>query len=128
MLNPYEIPNLRFSVPAGAAITWRRFVTVNAAGAGVFPAAGAPAIGVSMNEAKSGEVLDVADGIVMVEAAGSIAAGALISTDADGKATPATAQTQSGTTPYAVTAGTVVLGVALTSAAAAGQPIAVKMN
>ena len=126
-MNAYEIPNLRFSVPAGAAIARRRFVTINASGAGVYPAAGAKAIGVSMTQAADKEVLDVADGIVMVEAAAEIAAGSLISTDADGKAVVATAATQSGTTPFAVTAGTVVLGIAFTNSTAAGQPIAVKV-
>ena len=127
-MNAYEIPNLRFSLPAGEAVPRRRFVTVDSTGEGVLATAGAGAIGVSMNEAADGEVLEVADGIVMVEASDAIAAGADVSAATGGKAVTATAATQSGTTPFAVTAGSIILGKAITAATAAGQFIAVKIG
>lgn len=126
-MNAYEIPNLRFSMPAGEDVARRRFVTVDTNGAAIMADSGT-VIGVSMNEAAADEVLEVADGIVIVEASVAITAGDDISATTDGKAVKATAMTQSGTTPFAVTAGTVVVGKALTTAAAAGQLIAVKIG
>lgn len=113
MNNAYEIPNLRFSLPAGADIPRRRFVGVNASGEGVIATAAGPAIGVSMNEAADGEVLEIADGIVMVEAGGAITPGAGIEVGTDGKAITNT----SG----------IGIGIALTGAAGAGNIVAVKM-
>lgn len=126
-MNAYEIPNLRFSLPAGAAVERRRFIAVNTDGEGVQATAGAGAVGVSMNAAADGEVLEVADGIVIVEASAAINAGVDVSVATDGKAVTATAMTQSGTTPFAVTAGTVVVGKAITATTGAGQFVAVKM-
>ncbi len=112
-MNAYEIPNLRFSLPAGEAVARRRFVTANASSAGVLASAGGSAIGVSMNQAASGEVLEIADGIVIVEAGGVIAAGADVEVGASGKA---------------ITKSTGVgVGVAITGATGAGQLVAVKL-
>lgn len=113
MNNAYEIPNLRFSLPAGADIPRRRFVGVNASGEGVIATAAGSAIGVSMNQAADGEVLEIADGIVMVEAGAAITAGAGIEVGTDGKAVTNT----SG----------IGIGIALTGAAGAGNIVAVKM-
>lgn len=113
MNNAYEIPNLRFSLPAGADIPRRRFVGVNSSGEGVIATAAGSAIGVSMNQAADGEVLEIADGIVMVEAGGAITAGAGIEVGTDGKAVTNT----SG----------IGIGIALTGAAGAGNIVAVKM-
>ena len=113
MNNAYEIPNLRFSLLAGADIPRRRFVGVNASGEGVIAAAAGPAIGVSMNEAAAGEVLEVADGIVMVEAGADVVAGVAVQSDDNGRA-------------ITLADGTKV-GVALSSAAAAGVLVAVKI-
>lgn len=112
MNNAYEIPNLRFSLPAGADIPRRRFISVNSSGEGVLATAGGSAIGVSMNEAAAGEVLEVADGIVMVEAGGAITPGAGIEVGTDGKA---------------VTTSGIGVGTALTGAAGAGNIVAVKL-
>lgn len=115
----YEIPNLRFSLPAGGAVAIRRFVSAIAGGATQATNATA-VIGASMNEVTTEElnagerVVEIADGIVMVEAAGAIAAGAVVYADAEGKAT-----TTEGT------AGTA--GVAVTSATGAGSLVAVKI-
>ena len=114
-MNAYEIPNLRFSMPAGEDVARRRFVAVDSDGKGVVATAGSTVIGVSMNQAADGEVLEIADGIAMVEAGAAIAAGASVSVGTAGKAAVA------GT-------GTAVAGTALTAAAAAGQLIAVKIG
>lgn len=111
-MHAYEIPNLRFSLPAGADVVRNRFVSVNATGNGVQATASTATIGASMNAAKAGQVVEIADGIVMVEAAGTIASGAKVYSDADGKATAT---------------GTEVAGVAITAATGAGQLVAVKM-
>ena len=114
----YEIPNLRFSLPAGGAVAHRRFVSVS--GDKAIQATGStPVVGASMNEVTATElaagerIVEVADGIVMVEAAGTIASGVLVYADATGKATA------TGTTNAA--------GIAIT-AAAAGELLAVKIN
>ena len=113
MNNAYEIPNLRFSLPAGEDIPRRRFVGVNASGEGVIATAAGSAIGVSMNEAADGEVLEIADGIVMVEAGGAITPGDGIEVGTGGKAVTNT--------------GGIGVGTALTGAAGAGNIVAVKM-
>lgn len=110
----YEIPGMRFSLPAGAKVERRRFVSVDASSNGIKATAATRVVGVSMNEADVDQVLEVADGIVMVEAAGAIAAGVAVYADANGKAT--------------ATEGTAgVAGVALTSATADCEIITVKM-
>lgn len=116
----YEIPNLRFSLPAGGAVARHRFVSA-ANDAAVQATAATPVIGASMNEVTTeelgagGRIVEIADGIVMIEAAGAIASGAAVYADANGKAT-----TTSG-------AGGVA-GVAITAAAAANELIAVKVK
>lgn len=106
----YEIPGMRFSLPAGAAVAIHRFVSADANSEGVLATAETPVIGVSMNETKAGEVLEIADGIVIVEAAGAITAGTAVKSNAEGKAT----------------AGAGV-GVAITGASGAGELITVKL-
>lgn len=85
-MNGYEIPNLRFGLPAGGTVYNRRFVTVNSDGNGVLAGAGGVAIGASMNQVASGQVLEVADGIVIVEAGATVAAGAEVQSDSTGRA------------------------------------------
>lgn len=106
----FEIPGLRFSLPAGADVERFRFVSADANSNGVMASATSPVIGVSMNMAKANEVLEIADGIVMVEAASAITAGAAVKSDATGKAVAGEGA-----------------GVALTSATAAGDIITVKL-
>lgn len=112
----YEIPNLRFSMPAGGAVARHHFVSV-ADEKAVTATDKTAVIGVSMNEVTAEEiaandrVVEIADGIVMVEAAGTIAAGANVYSDATGKA---------------AAAGTTVVGVAIT-AGVAGQLMSVKL-
>lgn len=111
-MNAYEIPNLRYSLPAGGAVKRGRFVSVDASGNGIQATASTQIVGASMNEVKADQVLEVADGIVMVEAAGSVTAGALVYADAEGKATAS---------------GTVVAGIAITTGAVGGY-MAVKIR
>lgn len=113
----YEIPGLRFSLPAGGAVAQHRFVSV-ANEAAIQATASTKVVGVSMNEvtaaelAKHESIVEIADGIVMVEAGGAVTSGAGVAADADGKAVAAT--------------GTAI-GIAITAATAAGQLIAVKL-
>lgn len=113
-MNAYEIPSLRFSLPAGGAVKRHRFVAVDANSNGIQAVADSNIIGASMNETSAGQVLEIADGIVMVEAAKAVTAGTLAYADADGKVT------DTGT-------GTVVAGIVITSAVAGGLA-AVKIN
>ena len=115
----YEIPGLRFSLPAGGAVARCRFVSASGDKA-VQATAATPVIGASMNEVTATElsagerIVEISDGIVMVEASGAIASGAAVYANAEGKAT-----TTAGTAPVA--------GVAITAATGAGQLIAVKI-
>lgn len=111
-MNAYEIPGLRFSLPAGAEVARARFVSVDASGNGIQATASTQVIGASMNQSKIGEVLEVADGIVMVEAAGAITSGTAVYSDTTGKAA-ATGENKAG--------------VAITAATGAGQLVAVKI-
>lgn len=117
-MNAYEIPNLRFSLPAGGAVARSRFVSVDANGNGIQATADTIVIGASMNLVKDTEVaagdriVEIADGIVMVESAAAIASGVAVYADAEGKA---------------ASTGTNVAGVAITSSTSAGQLIAVKI-
>ena len=106
----FEIPGQRFSMPAGAEVERYRFVSVNANSAGITATAATPIVGVSMNKVKADQVLEIADGIVIVEASAAITAGVAVASAADGRAV-------AGDGP----------AVALTSAAAAGELITVKL-
>lgn len=106
----FEIPGQRFSLPAGADVERFRFVSANANSNGIPATASTPVIGVSMNKAKAGEVLEIADGLVMVEAAAAIAAGVAVASNAEGKAIAGDGN-----------------AIAITSATAAGELITVKL-
>lgn len=108
----FEIPGQRFSLPAGAAIERCRFVSVNANSAGIPATAATPVIGVSMNKVEADQVLEIADGLVVVEAGAAITAGAAVYSGADGKA---------------AATGTNACGIAITGATAAGELITVKI-
>ena len=109
----FEIPGMRFSLPAGGAVKRHRFVSVNSDSKGTQATATTPIVGVAMNEAAANEVLEIADGIVMVEAGAAITAGAAVYADADGKA---------------AASGTIQAGIAITGASGAGEIITVKIN
>lgn len=82
----YEIPKLRFSTSAAEAITRRRFVKPTTADTFSMAEIGDAPVGVSMNDPKQDETLEVADGIVMVEAGGTVVAGARATCGANGVA------------------------------------------
>jgi len=113
-MNAYEIPSLRYSLPAGGVVAQARFVTADANGNGIQSVAGGTVIGASMNEVKVDQVLEIADGIVNVTAGAIVAAGAQVASDASGKAI-----TRADT---ALTAG-----IALTGATTVDQLISVKI-
>lgn len=108
----YEIPALRFSLPSIAEVKQHRFVSVDANSNGIQATASTQVIGASMNEVAANQVLEIADGIVMVETAGAITAGAAVYSNAEGKATAT---------------GEKIAGTAITAASAAGEIIAVKI-
>ena len=114
----YEIPGLRYSLPAGGAVAIHRFVSVADAKA-IQATADTPVVGVSMNEvtaeelAKNERIVEIADGIVMVEAAGAITAGVAVAANAEGKAVAA--------------ADAGGIAVAITAATGAGEIISVKL-
>lgn len=112
----YEIPGLRFSLPAGGAVARNRFVSV-ADNEAIQATVDTKIVGVSMNEVTAAElsknerIVEIADGLVIVEAGGAITSGAAVAADANGRA-------------VANTSGT---GVAITGATGAGQLITVKI-
>lgn len=108
----YEIPNMRFSAEAGAAVERRRFVKINANEQGVRAGAGDAVVGASMVDAAEGEVLEIANGIIMVEAGAAITAGSEVQSNTDGKAIPAAV-------------GGVVAGIAMTNASGNGALVSV---
>lgn len=115
-MHAFEIPGARFSLPAGGPVALHRFVAVNATGA-IQSTASTAVVGVSMNEVTEKEletnerIVEIADGIVIVEAAGAITAGDKVASDAAGKAV----KSDTG------------IAVALTSATGAGQLVTVKL-
>lgn len=130
-MSAYEIPNLRFSGESAAAIARRRFVIIDSAGK--VAQAGATATNVigasSQPNAAAGEVAEIYDGIVIVEAAAAITAGASVQSNADGKAITLVAVTVDATAGGTTTPVPVSLkaGVAMTSAAASGELISIKI-
>lgn len=118
MPTAYEIPGSQFSLPATTAIGRYRFVSIDATGQAIQATASTDVIGVSRNEIDpvkypDAQVVDIADGIMMVEAAAAIPCGSKVVSNADGKAIVATGDT--------------VVGIAFSDAAAAGTIIAVKL-
>lgn len=106
----FEIPGQRFSMPAGADVERCRFVSINENSAGITATAATKIVGVSMNKADAGQVLEIADGIVMVEAGGAVTAGVAVASNATGQAVAGDGN-----------------AIALTSATAAGELITVKI-
>ena len=118
MLTAYEIPGSQFSLPATTAIGRYRFVSIDATGQAIQATASTDVIGVSRNEIDpvkypDAQVVDIADGIMMVEAAAAIPCGSKVTSNADGKAIVAASGTH--------------VGIAFSDAAAAGTIIAVKL-
>lgn len=108
----YEIPNIRFSGVAAEDITRRRFIKPTADNTYSMADAGENAVGVSYNDPDSGEVLEIVDGITIVEAGEALTVGTRV---------------QSGANGIAITlAAGVELGTVLTPASAATELIAVK--
>lgn len=115
----YEIPNLRFSGESAGVIARRRFVTVDENEKVVQVTANTQeVVGVSSNQAaRAGQVVEIYDGIVIVEAGAAIVAGAAVMADTDAKAIT-----------YVSGAGVVKAGKAVTNAAAAGEMVSVKLS
>ncbi len=86
----YEIPGFSFPLPSGADFRGAaqfRFCNVDGTGKAVNPAAGGDVIGVRQNRPRLNEATTIVhNGISFVEAGGAIAAGAIVATDATGRA------------------------------------------
>lgn len=118
MSGAYEIPGFSFTLPSNADYTGSqfRFVNVNSSGKAVAPSAGGRVIGVRQNKPTTDEAATIVNsGISMVEAGGAITKGGAVTCDANGKA-------------VAATAGDVVHGVALTTAGADAEFLAVLLG
>lgn len=111
-MSAYEIPNLRFSGIAAEDITRYRFIEPTADNTySMGTAAAGNIVGASYNDPETNEILEIVDGIVMVEAGETIAVGDRIECGTDGVA--------------AVLDAGVDLGTALT-AGASGELVAIK--
>lgn len=104
-MTAFEIPGTRFSGVAAENIERRVFVKVNSNEEYAKAGDGDKVVGVSMNDPKAKEVLEIADGIVMVKAGEAITAGAEVKPNASG---------------HAVTASGDGIGIALTTAKSGG--------
>lgn len=118
MLTAYEIPGSQFSLPATTAIGRYRFVSIDATGQAIQATASTDVIGVSRNEIDpvkypDAQVVDIADGIMMVEAAVPIPCGSKVASSTAGRAIVATGDTH--------------VGIAFSDAPVAGTIIAVKL-
>lgn len=113
----YEIPGFSFPLPSAADYRTGngqfRFVKNNGSGKAVQCGAGDHALGVRQNKPNANEAMTIVNsGIVFVEAGAAVANGALVTSDATGRAVTATS-------------GTAVNGEAMETASAAGVQIAV---
>lgn len=117
--------NLTHKLVAASAISPNRFVVVNAAGK--VAQAGASAInvvGVAPVGGATGDTVEIETAhIVIVEGDGAVAAGDLVASDANGRATTIAGAAVVGT----IAAAWLILGVALETDGAAGDTIKVKM-
>lgn len=109
MANMQSAESITLDVALATVIRQYRFVTVNSSGQAEEPAASANAVGVSLDAstATDADAISVAmlnGGKIKVEAGGTIAAGAFVATDNQGRAVATT------------TATTRALGVAVESA------------
>lgn len=114
----YEIPNLRFSGESAGVITRRRFVTVDANEKVIQVTADTQyPIGVSSQPTTAaGQVAEIYDGIVIIEAGAAVTPGTATMSDAQGRAIP-----------YVSGAGVVQAGVAVTNAGGAGELLSIKL-
>jgi hypothetical protein len=109
----FEIPKLRFSGIANAALKRRRFVIPSSDTNYAYATATAATVGVTMNDPAINEVVEIADGIVMVEAGEEINAGQQVEVGTDGVAS--------------VKDAGLAVGMCITSAGAANELATVKM-
>ena len=119
---------------AGADLTAAQFhaVAVNAGGRVVLAGAGGPAVGILQNAPRGGEAARVCVlGITKAVAGGAVSAGSRVAANANGQVVPATtAYTNTSDTGAAQDplVGSNVIGIALTSATAAGQVISIVLT
>jgi hypothetical protein len=116
----YEIPGFSFTLPSAADYRTGagqfRFVNVNSSGKAVAAGAAGACIGVRQNKPNLNEAMTIVNsGIVFVEAGAAVANGALVTSDATGRAITAGV-------------GNAINGEAMETASAAGVQIAVLLH
>jgi hypothetical protein len=114
----YEIPGFSYTLVAAADLSASqfRFIDIDATGKGAVPGAGGRVVGVRNNKPKSGEAATVVgSGISIVEAGDVVTVGGSVSTDNVGRVVDAAT-------------ADLIAGIALESASAAGQFIAVLLT
>jgi len=119
----FETPVLDFTLIAAADLSGSQFFLVdvdgsgagNVAGKAALSLSGASALGVVQNKPSSGQATQIrTEGITKVVAGAAFASGALVMSDANGRA-------------IAVTAGSYAIGKALTAATALGDVVTIKL-
>lgn len=86
----FEIPNLRFSGEASEEIEQYRLITVDANGKYKHASIATHPVGASRCPAKPGQVVEIADGIVMVASVDAVKPGKYVKAIAGGKVSEAT--------------------------------------
>lgn len=88
----YEIPDLKYTLVAGASITQWRAVNVHASGRAMAPSAGGQIVGVAQDTVASGEALAIEGGMGVTkwEAGEALSIGNLVMAHSDGTAKIAT--------------------------------------
>ena len=104
MAGAWEVPGGQFSLDAGAALDWRRFIKVDTDGTAAYATSGTDAIvGISYTEALAAGVpiSIIGSGIAMVEASETVTPGDFVEPTTDGKA----AVVSSGTSAFIALTG-----------------------
>lgn len=124
----WGIELLSISLPVATDLSGSQYcaVSVDANGNAVLPGAGGPVVGVLQNAPQAGQTAQIRTyGVTQMVASAAVNPG-LVEIDAEGKAKPVTAAT-ANTTSGALTGG-LAIGVALDTAAGAGDYITVVLQ
>lgn len=114
----YEIPGNQFTLISATAIANYKLIAVDANGQGIVATASTPVVGACRGTVSDAEwAISVADGFVIVEAGGAVAAGSAVASNATGQAIAVTDPSTELT-----------CGIAITPATAAGDLFTIKIH
>lgn len=82
----YEIPSLRFSGEAGIAVPANRFVYIYQGKVWVCTSGSTPPVGISRNAAAVGEVVEIATGVLPIDAVDALTGNDEVKVGASGQA------------------------------------------